>query len=89
MNNKQIENRIRELTAERQSLESAHNAMVQQNQKFNQEFQQQVAQNQSRFAQITGAITELQKLMDDLNQGNSRHEDGIPDPSDRVLKVSI
>lgn len=58
-----IENRIRELTGEQQNLEAGHNAMVQQNQKLNQEFQQATVKNQTRFAQLTGAITELRQLM--------------------------
>jgi seryl-tRNA synthetase len=90
-NTKQIENRIRELTLERTALESAHNALVQQNQKINQEFQQQVVQNQTRFAQITGAITELKKLTENLNQGNTHHDHSIPTPDlgDRAIDVCL
>jgi hypothetical protein len=87
----QVETRIKELIAERTSLESVHNAMVQQNQKANQEFQQQVVLNQTRFAQITGAITELGKLLDNLNQGNTHHDDCIPTPDlgDRAIDVRL
>jgi hypothetical protein len=90
-NTEQIENRIRELIAERTGLESAHNALVQQNQKANQEFQQQVVLNQTRFAQITGAITELGKLIDNQNQGNTHHDNCIPTPDlgDRAIDVRL
>jgi hypothetical protein len=73
--NEQIEARIKELTLERKSLEISHNALVEQNQKVNQEFQQQVLQNQTRFAQITGAITELQKLIKPKGENNN---DNLP-----------
>lgn len=88
MNNEQIENRIKGLTAERASLESAHNALVQQNQKLNQEFQQTVMQNQTRFAQLTGAITELQQLV--RSEGDN-HDNSFPtlSRSDRIADVRV
>jgi len=89
MNNEQIEGRIAVLISERSVLESAHNAMVQQNQKINQEFQQQVVQNQTRFAQISGAITELQKLVQPSTQKDNNHDDSIPtlNLGDRIAHV--
>jgi hypothetical protein len=86
MNTEQIVDRIREMTAERQQLESIHDAMIQQNQKTNQEFQQQVMKNQTRFAQLTGGITELQKLLEIKGDNN---DDSIPtlNLSDRIAHV--
>ena len=74
------------MTAERQQLESIHDAMIQQNQKTNQEFQQQVMKNQTRFAQLTGGITELQKLLEIKGDNN---DDSIPtlNLSDRIAHV--
>jgi hypothetical protein len=58
-----IKDRIAELEAERALLETTHNAQYQQNQKMNQEFQQQAVKNQTRYAQLSGAILELKKLI--------------------------
>ncbi len=62
METKLIEERIRDLTAELHTLEVAHNALVQQNQQTQAQFQQQVAKNQTRYAQIQGALGELNQL---------------------------
>jgi hypothetical protein len=90
MNTETIEQRIRVLTTERQGLEAAHNTLVQQNQKTNQEFQQEVVKNQTRFAQLTGGITELQKLLEP-NERTDNHDNRIPtlDRSDRTLDVRV
>jgi glutaredoxin 2 len=79
--NEQIQERITELVNERNTLEAAHNAMVQQNQKINQEFQQQVVQNQTRFAQISGALRELQQLVQPSTQKDNNHDNLSPTPS--------
>lgn len=52
---KTIEDRINGLTAELRALESSHNTMI-------QEFQENIASNRTRHAQIQGAITELEQL---------------------------
>lgn len=70
MDKQQIENRIKGLTAERASLEATHNALVQQNQQLNQEFQQKVVLNQTRFAQLSGAIAELTQLITPVGTNN-------------------
>lgn len=59
----EIEHRIKTLTLERNALEINHNALIKQNQKLNEEFQQAVMKNQTRFAQLTGAIQELTQLV--------------------------
>jgi hypothetical protein len=84
--NTQIENRIRILTAECKNLESTHNIMVQENQKLNQEFQQQVMKNQTRFAQLTGGITELQKLLETKGENNDDSIQSL-NLSDRIAHV--
>jgi hypothetical protein len=87
MNTDHINNRIQELTAEMKILEQTHNALVEAHQKRTQEFQQQAVQNQARFAQIQGALTELQNLKQPI--GDNNHDDSIPtsDRSDRTLNV--
>ena len=81
MNKEQIEKRIAVLISERTILESDHNAMVRQNQKINQEFQQQVVQNQTRFSQISGAITELQQLVQPSTQKETQNDNLSPTPN--------
>lgn len=58
----QIEQRIRQLAHELRELEIAHLRLVQNKTREDQAFQQQAVQNQSRFAQIQGALTELKQL---------------------------
>jgi len=58
----QIEERINKLTIEQGNLQHQHDGMVKHNYLMNQEFQQRVIKNQTRFAQIAGAIEELSKL---------------------------
>ena len=60
---KTIQDRIKGLTAELRALEASHNSMVQENQQSQQKFQAQVGQNQTRYAQLTGAIGELQHML--------------------------
>jgi hypothetical protein len=62
-----IEGRIAALTSEQRMLEVAHNQMVKRNHKLNEEFQQEVTKNQTRFAQISGGIHELQQLLQGEN----------------------
>jgi hypothetical protein len=63
-----IEERINKLTIEQGNLQHQHDAMVKHNQLMNQEYQQRVIKNQTRFAQIAGAIEELSKLRNGENQ---------------------
>lgn len=78
--NKQIEERIQELTNERNAIEIGH-------QKLNQEFNKKAAENQTRYAQITGGIAELQRLLQ--NKGENNHDDSIPtlNIGDRIAHV--
>ena len=62
MDKVKIEQRITELTSERARLNAAHGELVQQNQRMNQEFQQKIVANQTRYAQLTGAIDELRHM---------------------------
>ena len=84
-----IQARIDELMSERSELEGFHSGLVAGNQKMNQEFQQAVVKNQTRFAQITGAIIELQKLVPQPTQKDNNHDHSIPTPdfSDRTADV--
>lgn len=79
MNNEQILSRIQELTLEQKVLQDTHAAQVQQNQKANQEFQQKVVENQTRYAQITGGIAELRKLVQQPTQKDINN-DNLPTP---------
>ena len=62
MDKVKIEQRITELTTERARLNAEHTDLVQQNQRMNQEFQQRIVKNQTRYAQLTGAIDELKHM---------------------------
>lgn len=62
MDKEQIEHRIKTMLLERNALEINHEALIEQNNKTNREFQRKVMENQTRFAQLTGGILELQKL---------------------------
>jgi hypothetical protein len=75
---KTVSDRIKGLTAELHALEASHNAMVQENQKINQQFQAQVGQNQTRYAQLQGAIAELNQLKQTKDNNN---DNSIPTPS--------
>ena len=79
-----IEDRIHALMLERSSLEAEHAQMIKLNQQMNQEFQQAVVKNQTRFAQITGGIAELQKLKGENNHDNRISSAGL---SDRLTDV--
>lgn len=58
-----LDERIKALQTEQNQLSQLHTQMVSQ-------FQKNVAINQTRYAQITGAITELIKIQDQLNGEN-------------------
>jgi hypothetical protein len=89
MNNEIIRERIQMLMIERVNLEQSHAGMVQGNQVMNQEFQQQVAKNQTRFAQISGAITELQQLIKPPTEEptNNDHLSSTPNRNHRAADV--
>ena len=84
-----IECRIDELMRERNELELFHSGLIAGNQKMNQDFQQAVIKNQTRFAQITGAITELQKLVEQPTQKDTNHDHriSIADLRNRIADV--
>jgi hypothetical protein len=54
--------------------------MLKQNQRMNQEFQQQVVKNQTRFAQITGGIEELRKLRNGQEPSADNQQQEKPTP---------
>lgn len=85
----EILSKIQELMIERAALEQAHAGLIRGNQKMNQEFQERVVKNQTRYAQLTGAITELQKLVNP--KGENNHDDSIPtlNIGDRPAHVRI
>jgi hypothetical protein len=70
-----IKERIQALILERNAIETQHNAEYRANQKANQDFQQKATENQTRYAQLTGAIAELQKL---LPQPTNNNHDNLP-----------
>jgi len=85
-----IEQRIRQLAHELRELEIAHLRLVQNKTREDQAFQQQAVQNQSRFAQIQGALTELKHLkqqgeyhavsiLDSIIHGGNAPAPGNPD----------
>lgn len=65
-----IEERINKLRVELQRLNNRHDAMVQENQRINQEFQQNVTKNQNRFQQLVGAIAELETMQAEAQTEN-------------------
>ena len=78
INKEIIEQRILEHSAEMEALQKNHDQMVEQ-------FKQAVTQNQSRFAQLAGALAELREL--------SKHEQpdmcsGNGEPSAPASRVS-
>ncbi len=82
MDTQEIKDRIQILMIERSNLEQSHAGLVRDNQRMNQEFQQQVAQNQTRFAQISGAVTELTKLVQQPTQ-KEPNNDNLPTSPNR------
>jgi predicted nucleic acid-binding Zn-ribbon protein len=64
INNQSVEEKIKGLQAEVASLESIHNAMVENFKKQDEQFRQAVQNNQNKWQQLTGAITELKKMLD-------------------------
>jgi hypothetical protein len=87
--NKQIEDRIQTLMMEQAALEHSHVEMVRSHQKMNDQFQTQVVKNQTRFAQIAGAITELKKLVPQPTQKDNNNDNlpTTPDFHNRVADV--
>ena len=82
MDTQKIEDRIQALMMELAALEHSHGEMVRGHQKMNEEFQQQVVKNQTRFAQITGAVTELTKLVQQPTQ-KEPNNDNLPTSPNR------
>lgn len=70
----QIQERIGQLRIELASLEVSHDRLVRDFNQHQQEFQQKVTANQSRFSQITGAIAELTEL---LQIQENEHKTGV------------
>jgi predicted nucleic acid-binding Zn-ribbon protein len=60
MTTEQLDERIKKLQDEQTTLQVSHERMVQQ-------FQKTTAANQTRFAQLTGAIAELTDLKTQMN----------------------
>lgn len=87
MDTQKIEDRIQALMIERSSLEQSHAGMIRGNQRMNEEFQQQVVKNQTRFAQITGAITELQQLVKPQKDTNNDNLSPTPNSHHRLADV--
>lgn len=77
MNKEQIERRIETLMQERTSLEHFHYQLVMKKTRDDQVFQQQVVQNQNRFAQIQGAMAELKALA--MQQENNHADPQLND----------
>lgn len=85
-----IKERIQALILERNAIETQHNAEYRANQKANQDFQQKATENQTRYAQLTGGIAELQKLITEPKKGTN-HDNSIPTPdfSNRAVDVCL
>jgi hypothetical protein len=88
---KTIKERIQTLVAERNTIEIQHNAECKANQKANQDFQQKATENQTRYAQLTGGIAELQKLIAEQPKKGTNNDNSIPTPDlgDRVTDVCL
>jgi len=70
MTQEQIDERIRKLNREAEVLAASHDATV-------RNYQQAITNNQNRFQQIRGAISELEYLKTQLNGENN----GMPELS--------
>jgi hypothetical protein len=84
MNTDQIDKRIKDLNAEQKNLEQAHTALVQEQQQRNQEFQQRAIENQTRFAQIQGALAELFQLKQTKGENNEPTDTGSSTATERT-----
>jgi hypothetical protein len=84
MNTTQIDQRIKDLNAEQKNLEQAHNVLMQEHQKRTQEFQQQAVQNQTRYAQIQGALAELFQLKQNKGENNEPTDTGSGTATERT-----
>lgn len=58
-----IKTEIEKLEREKADLKTIHETMVREDQQRQQVFQQAVVKNQNRFQQISGAIAQLQQLL--------------------------
>ena len=72
---------------ERSNLEIQHNADCKANQKINQDFQQKATENQTRYAQLTGGIAELQKLLPQPTNNNHDNLSTTPSLHNRTVDV--
>jgi hypothetical protein len=75
MTTQQLEQRIQMHRNELALLQQNHDKMV-------ADFQAQIGKNQSRFAQLTGAIAELEQLIQTIQQQKENPNDNIPTPTD-------
>jgi predicted nucleic acid-binding Zn-ribbon protein len=71
----QLQQRIQMHRSELAILQASHDKMV-------ADFQSQVGKNQSRFAQLTGAIAELEQLVKTIQQKKEDPNDNIPTSTD-------
>jgi hypothetical protein len=71
MTTEHLQQRIQMHKSELAILQASHDKMV-------ADFQAQVAKNQSRFAQLTGAIAELEQLVQTIQQKKENPNDNIP-----------
>lgn len=83
IDSKAIQERIKGLTAELRALEATHNGLVQENQQVNEQFRQKVVANQTRFANLQGAIEVLKGLQEPEGKNNEPKTDH-PLSSDRI-----
>lgn len=81
----EIHFRIGQLRGELSELEASHDKLVKDYQTQAQIFQQKVQSNQLRFQQITGAITELTKLLQHEHDTSSNGSPKPGSPIDRLL----
>jgi predicted nucleic acid-binding Zn-ribbon protein len=71
MTTEQLQQRIQMHKSELAILQASHEKMV-------ADFQAQVGKNQSRFAQLNGAIAELEQLVQNIQQEKENQNDNIP-----------
>ena len=58
-----IHEKIKTLRTEQATLQASHDALVREHQSRTAKVQETIANNQSRFQQIAGAIAQLQELL--------------------------
>jgi chromosome segregation ATPase len=73
-----IGQRIQQLQVELSMLRSTHDQEVSKFQQTQQQFQEQIDLNQKRFQQLSGAIAELRKLEQNIEQKKENQNDNIP-----------